>query len=101
MDRRTPTAIRGFVAIADPGPARSWRVIAPRRGTSVRLPRLPPPYDGLNVAPDSSISAVQLELITHSRGYGPLVADIEGVLYDAGEVGDVTAVEYGFGDVVQ
>jgi hypothetical protein len=96
-----PTAVQGFVFLNDPGRSRSWQIVAPHDGTSVRLPRLPPPYQDLNIAADSSVQDLQLQLVTHNRGYAPIVANIAGVLYDAGQVGDMTALEYGFDDIAQ
>ena len=96
----TPTAIQGFISLIDPDLPRNWRIVAPRQGTSVRVPRLPAPYDDLNITADSMLQGVRLNLITHSRGYAPILAGVDG-LYDAGEPGDVAALEYGFDDVFQ
>ena len=97
----TPTAVQGFIYLADPELPRYWRVVAPHQGTSVRVPRLPPPYDDLNIAADTPIQDLQLQLVTHTRGYGPIVAGIEDAIYDAGQVGDMTALEYGFDDIAR
>jgi hypothetical protein len=96
----TPTAIQGFISLIDPDLPRHWRIVAPHRGTSFRLPRLPAPYDDLNVAADSMLQGVRLNLLTHNRGYAPILAGVDG-LYGAGEAGDLAALEYGFDDVFQ
>lgn len=97
----TPTAVQGFIFLVDPALPRYWRIVAPREGLSLRVPRLPAPYEALNVAADSEVQGVRLNLLTHSRGYAPIVAGVDPSLYDAGQVGDVTTLEYGFDDDVQ
>jgi hypothetical protein len=97
----TPTAIQGFIYLTDPDLPRFWRVVAPRQGTSVRLPRLPAPYENLNIAADSVVQDLELQLLTHTRGYAPIVAGLEDTLYEADEVGDITAFTYGFDDVAR
>ena len=98
----TPTAIDANISLVDPDLPRSWRIVAPGQGGSIRVPRLPPPYDDLNVAADTNVYSAQLNSIGHSRGYAPVVANIAGsVFYEAGEVGDITAVAASYVSVVQ
>lgn len=96
----TVTAVRGAVLVSDPEQSFFWRVLA-ANGTTVGVPRLPPPYEGFNVEPDSPATAAGVELLGHSRGYGPVVADVEGVIYYTGEVGDIITRTVGFDFIIE
>ena len=97
-----PTAIDAYISLDDPDLPRSWRIVAPGQGASIRVPRLPSPYDDLNIAADSNIWLAQLISIGHSRGYAPVLANIpDGLFSEAGEVGDIAAFDAGYVSVVQ
>jgi hypothetical protein len=84
-------------------PVSYWRVIAPPDGTSVRVPRLPPPYDDRNIDADAPLNTFHLELVTHTRGYRGFLADIEGAIWGSspGQLGDIVTVSHGFNPVVR
>lgn len=94
------TAARGMVIVEEPGEQQFyWRVLAPNDGTPVRVPRLPPPYERFNIEPASTATSSSLELLGHTRGYGAMLADLEGIYYTRGQAGDISTQTYGF-DVV-
>ena len=96
----TVTAVLGAVAVSAPERPFFWHVLA-ANGTPVRVPRLPPPYEVFNVEPDSLVTSAGVDLIGHSRGYGPVVADVEGVIYGTGEVGDIITRTVGFDFIIE
>ena len=94
--------MRGTLTVEEPGEQLYyWRVLAPDDGTPLRIPRLPPPFDRFNVNADTTATSSELELHGHTRGYPALLADVEGVLYFHGQVGDIAAITYGFADLIE
>jgi hypothetical protein len=95
------TGVRGMVVVQEEGEQLySWRVVAPS-GRPLRVPRLPSPFTRFNVDPDSNATGAGFELLGHTRGYGALLADLEGMIDLQGQAGDIAAVTSGGASVIE
>ncbi len=57
----------------------AWNVIGPRDGLALTMPRLPPPYDDLNIEPTTSLlGGANLHLYHRTGGYQRFVSDFHG-----------------------
>jgi hypothetical protein len=73
-----------------------WAVVAPHGPTQVTLPRLPAPYEYLNIEPTTQASA-DVYLLAHPAGYARYLADFHGTLFGAENApGETSIYTYDF-----
>ena len=91
------TMVQGYVGVGAPLTTHNWNVMGPPDNLALSMPRLPPPYDDLNVEPTTGVSNVGLILYHHSGGYQRFVSDFQAeVTGAAGTAGDRLSITVGF-----
>ncbi len=96
------TGVRGRVLVAEEGrQPYFWQVLAPDDGRPLRVPRLPAPFERFDVSAESAVTAASVELFGHTRGYAALLANLDIVLDQGGQPGDVATFTYDAGSVIE
>jgi hypothetical protein len=87
FDRRTGTwrwveegggsaaATYGLVGVQESPRTKFWQVIAPHGATELTLPRLPEPFDYLNIEPTSNVTGFRIHLLDRMGGYQRFLSD--------------------------